>query len=67
MGVQKLLNAIFAGGGGGGGGILYLQNIPLMQVVYDLHVDTLFILHGLSFLYWTVALSRVVPDYENKF
>ena len=28
---------------GGGGGVLYLQNLPLRQVGYDLHVDTLFI------------------------
>ena len=26
-----------------GGGLLYLQNLPLKQVGYDLHVDTLFI------------------------
>ena len=45
-GVEKLLNATFAGGG-----VIYLQNLPLKQVVYDLHVDTLFIWHSLSFLY----------------
>ena len=32
-GVQQLLNAAFARGG-----LLYLQNLPLKQVGYDLHV-----------------------------
>ena len=45
-----------------GGGVLYLQNLPLKQVGYDLHVDTLFIAHGLSFLYWTVALSITISQ-----
>ena len=41
MGVHQLLNATFEGGGV----LLYLQNLPLKQVGYDLHVhvDTLFI------------------------
>ena len=52
--------------GGGGGGTSLTKSTIKASWIYDLHVDTLFIWHTLSFLYWTVALSRVVPDNENK-
>ena len=41
MGVEKLLNATFAGGGG----VIYLQNLPLEQVGYLTLDDILQIRH----------------------